>query len=57
LQLSLSVALGGFGMRAPVGFLIIGVVGAPLLAALQKLPLAGTGIGSRGFCFFVDLAG
>ena len=35
LQLSLSVALGGFGMRAPVGFLIIGVVGAPLLAAVH----------------------
>src|SRR5450759_4456155 len=34
LPLSLSVALGGFGMRAPVGLLIIGVLGAPLLAAV-----------------------
>jgi hypothetical protein len=33
--LSLTVAFGGFGMRAPVGFLIIGVLGAPLLAAVQ----------------------
>ena len=35
LPLSLSVALGGFGMRAPVGLLIIGMLGAPLLAAIQ----------------------
>jgi hypothetical protein len=35
LPLSLSVALGSFGMRAPVGLLIIGVLGAPLLAAVQ----------------------
>jgi hypothetical protein len=33
--LSLSVALSGFGMRAPVGLLIIGVLGAPLLPAVQ----------------------
>ena len=35
LPLSLTVPLGGFGMRAPVGLLIIGVLGAPLLAAVQ----------------------
>jgi hypothetical protein len=34
LPLSLSVALGGFGMRAPVGLLIIGMLGAPLLLAV-----------------------
>ena len=35
LPLSLTVALSGFGVRAPVGLLIIGVLGAPLLAAVQ----------------------
>ena len=35
LPLSLTVALSGFGMRAPVGLLIIGMLGAPLLAAVQ----------------------
>jgi hypothetical protein len=35
LPLSLSVALGGLGMSAPVGPLIIGVLGAPLLTAVQ----------------------
>ncbi len=35
LPLSLTVALSGFGMRAPVGLLIIGVLDAPLLAAIQ----------------------
>jgi len=35
LPLSLTVVLGGFGMRAPVGFLIIGMLGAPLLLAVQ----------------------
>ena len=35
LSLSLTVVLGGFGMRAPIGFLIIGMLGAPLLLAVQ----------------------
>ena len=35
LPLSLTVTLGGFGMRAPVSLLIIGMLGAPLLAAVQ----------------------
>ena len=35
LPLSLTVALGGFGMGAPVGLLIIGMLGAPLLPAVQ----------------------
>jgi hypothetical protein len=35
LPLSLTVALGRFGMRAPVGLLIIGMLGAPLRAAIQ----------------------
>jgi hypothetical protein len=38
LPLSLSVALGAFGMRAPVVLLIIGMLGAPLLAAVQPHP-------------------
>ena len=33
--MSLSVALGGFWMGAPVDLLIIGVLGAPLLPAVQ----------------------
>jgi hypothetical protein len=36
LPLSLTVALGGFGMRTPVGLLIIGMLGAPLLVAVQN---------------------
>lgn len=36
LPLSLSVALGGFRMGVPVGLLIIGVLGAPLLLAVQN---------------------
>ena len=35
LPLSLTVVLGGFGMVAPVGLLIIGMFGAPLLPAVQ----------------------
>jgi hypothetical protein len=35
LPLSLPVALSSFGMRSPVGLLIIGVLGAPLLPAVQ----------------------
>ena len=35
LSLSLTVALGSFGVRSPVGLLIIGMLGAPLLAAVQ----------------------
>jgi hypothetical protein len=35
MPLSLTVALSSFGMRAPVGLLIIGVVGAPRLPAVQ----------------------
>ena len=35
LPLSLSVALGGLGMRAPVGLLIVGMLGAPLPLAVQ----------------------
>jgi hypothetical protein len=35
LLLSLTVSLGGLGMRAPVGLLIIGMLGAPLLPAVQ----------------------
>ena len=35
LPLSLTVALGSFGMGAPVGLLIVGVLGAPLLATVQ----------------------
>ena len=35
LPLPLTVALSGFGMRAPVGLLIIGMLGAPLLATVQ----------------------
>ena len=35
LPLPLSVARSGFGMRAPVGLLIIGMLGAPLLSAVQ----------------------
>ena len=35
LPLSLTVALSGFRMRAPVGLLIIGVLGAPLPLAVQ----------------------
>jgi len=34
LPLSLPLALGGLGMRAPVGLLIIGMLGAPLLPAV-----------------------
>ena len=34
LPLSLSVAVGGLGMRAPVGLLIIGMLGAPLFPAV-----------------------
>jgi hypothetical protein len=33
--LSLTVVLGGLGMRAPVRLLIIGMFGAPLLPAVQ----------------------
>ena len=36
LPLPLTVALSGFGMRAPVGPLIIGVLGAPLSLAVQN---------------------
>jgi hypothetical protein len=32
--LSLTIALSGLGMRAPVGLLIIGMLGAPLLPAV-----------------------
>jgi hypothetical protein len=35
LPLSLTVALGGFRVRSPVGLLIIGMLGAPLLPAVQ----------------------
>jgi hypothetical protein len=35
LPLSLTVALSSFGMGAPVGLLIVGVLGAPLLPAVQ----------------------
>ena len=35
LPLSLTVALGSFGVRSPVGLLIIGMLGAPLLPAVQ----------------------
>jgi hypothetical protein len=35
LALPLAVALGGFGMRAPVGLLIIGMLGSPLLLAVD----------------------
>ena len=35
LPLSLTIAHSGFGMRAPVGLLIIGMLGAPLLPAVQ----------------------
>ena len=35
LALPLTVALGGFGMRAPVGLLIVGVLGPPLLPAVD----------------------
>ena len=34
LPLSLPVAVGGLGMRAPVGLPIIGMLGAPLLPAV-----------------------
>ena len=33
--MSLTVALSGFGVRSPVGLLIIGMLGAPLLPAVQ----------------------
>ena len=33
--MSLTVALGGLRIRAPVGLLIIGMLGAPLLPAVQ----------------------
>jgi len=35
LPLALTVALSSFGMGAPVGLLIVGVLGAPLLPAVQ----------------------
>src|SRR4051812_1732524 len=35
LPLSLTIVLSGFGMRAPVGLLITGVLGAPLPLAVQ----------------------
>jgi len=34
MQLSLAVARGGFGMRAPIGLLIVGVLVPPLLPAV-----------------------
>ncbi len=43
--LSLTVALGGLRMCAPVGFLIIGMLGAPLLSAvLDHLRIDGVGL-------------
>jgi len=45
LALPLTVALGGFGMGAPVGLLIIGMLGPPLLPAVED-PL---GIHRAGF--------
>jgi len=35
LALPLTVTLGGFGMRAPIGLLILGMLGPPLLPAIE----------------------
>ena len=43
LPLSLTVALSSFGMGAPVGLLIVGVLGAPLLSRLSNTTWAYTG--------------
>ena len=44
LSLSLAVALDGLGVRLPVGLLIIGVLGLPLLpAVLDHLRVQGVG--------------